>query len=298
MHGGFQRIASGVCLLTLSTLGATPATVGADTGSPWLAGPMANGQDTFSGFVDTPTSGLTLMPGSTVTVQGWVVDTAAHGGTGIDDVRVYLGLQDQGAPLLAQASIGQKRDDVADALGNPDFGASGFTATFPVDNLGVGSTVVTVSAHAPDKGWRYKRLELRVPAAPDRGYADDPLLIVREAVPSLDATRTGDLILRGYAIDRNMPKDQTLGFGGSGVSNVQFYLDGPKNAGGGTFLGNASVGMTNREATGFGERFRKSGWEMRIHLADLSADRHVFFIYANSAYWPSETLVVVPFNVN
>lgn len=298
MHRTLQWIASGMCSVVLSVLSIAPATVGADAGSPWLPGPMAVGQDTFSGFIDTPSSGLTVMPDSTVTVQGWVVDTAAGGGTGIDDVRVYLGLQDQGAPLLAQATIGQKRDDVAAALGNPDFGASGFTAAFPVNNLGVGSNMVTVSAHARDKGWRYQQLELRVAAAPDRGYADDPLVIVREAVPSLDVIRQGDLILRGYAIDRNMPKDQTLGVGGSGVSSVLFYLDGPKNAGGGVFLGNASLGLTNREATGFGERFRKSGWEMRIHLGELSADRHALFIYAYSAYWPSETLVIVPFNVN
>ena len=176
---------------------------------------------------------------------------------------------------------------------------SGFSAEFLANNLGTGSNILTVYAHTPSKGWWYKQLELSLPAAPDRAYADDPLLVVREAVLALDVDHTtNNLTLRGYAIDRNMPRDQILGVGGSGVSSVQFYLDGPKNAGGGTFMGKASLGETNREATGFGERFLKSGWEMTIHPSDLSVDRHELFIYADSAYWPSETLVVVSFTIN
>ena len=299
MHGRLHRIVTGVCALVFAVLVVAPLTARADATSPWLAGPDAVGDDTFSGFIDAPASGMMMTPGSMVSVVGWVGDDTSTDGTGIDDVRIYLGLQNQGGLLLAEATLAVRRDDVAAALGNPNFASAGFAATFPVNNLGVGSNVVTVSAHAPNKGWWYKQIELGVPAAPDRAYSDDPLLIVREAVPSLAVNHgTGDLTLRGYAIDRNLPKDQTLGVGGSGVSSVQFYLDGPRNTGGGTFLGNASLGKTNREATGFGGRFLKSGWEMTVHLGGISVDRHEFFIYAYSAYWPSETLVIVPFTIN
>jgi hypothetical protein len=287
--------------LVLALLGQVPTPTGAhaDAASPWTAGPNAVGDDTYSGFIDSPTSGTTLTPNSSVSVQGWVVDRTATGWTGIDAVRVYLGLQDQGGPLLAEASTGVRRDDVASALGNADFTASGFTASFLVDNLGVGPNVLSIYAHAPSKGWWYQQVEVRVPAPPDRAFADDPLLVYREAVPSLAVDQsTSNLVLRGYAIDRNMPPEVSVGVAGSGVSDVQFYLDGPRNAGGGTFLGSATLGKTDREATGFGQRFLMSGWEMTVHPRDMSVDRHAFFIYADSAYWPNATLVIVPFTIH
>src|SRR5258708_8599396 len=97
-------------------------------------------------------------------------------------------------------------------------------------------------------------------------------------------------------MDAIMPLNMQLGASGSGVSGVQFYLDGPRTTG--TFLGTAQQGLKNREATGFGERFLQSGWEMIMHPGDFSIDKHEFFIYATSAYWPSETLVIIPFEVH
>jgi hypothetical protein len=77
-------------------------------------------------------------------------------------------------------------------------------------------------------------------------------------------------------------------------------LDGPTNggAGAGIFLGSATLGQRNREATGFGERFLTSGFTITVHPGDMTQDRHALFIYAFSAYWPSETLAIVPFTVH
>ena len=41
-----------------------------------------------------------------------------------------------------------------------------------------------------------------------------------------------------------------------------------------------------------------SGFQIDIHPSDLSVERHVLYIYADSAYWPNETLVVIPFNIH
>ena len=57
------------------------------------------------------------------------------------------------------------------------------------------------------------------------------------------------------------------------------------------------MGRTNREATGFGQRFLQSGWELTVHPGEFSIDKHDLFIFAASAYWPNETLVIVPINV-
>jgi hypothetical protein len=234
---------------------------------------------------------------STIQVRGWIVDRTAVGWTGVDGVQIYRGLQDQGGTLLASASVGVRRDDVVSALGNPFWAGAGFSATFSDSGLSIGPNVLSVYAHTPDRGWWYKQLSVSVPAPPDRAFADDPLLIVREAVPSVDVDqKTPTLTLRGYAIDRNMPLNLSVGVSGSGVGSIQFYLDGPRTAG--TFVGTAQQGLKNREATGFGERFVQSGWEMSVHPSDFSVDKHELFIYAMSAYWPSETLEIIPFTVH
>lgn len=273
----------------------------ANAANPWSPGPNASGDDTYVGFIDSPVSGATITPNSTITISGWAVDQTAAGWTGIDDVQIYLGLQDQGGTLLVHGNVGVRRDDVASATGNAFWANSGFTASFAETGLSIGANTLTVYLHTPDKGLWFKQLQLNVPAAPDRPFADDPLLVVRTADPSLDIPQiTPQLVLTGYAIDRNMPISQQRGVGGSGVSVVMAYLDGPRNggAGAGTFVGNATLGQKYREATGFGDRFLNSGWQLTLHPNQFSIDRHELYIYAESAYWPNETLVIVPFNVN
>ena len=283
--------------LVLSLLGPATLRAGADNG--WTAGPSAVGDNTYIGFIDTPATGTTFLPNSMVVVQGWVVDQSAAGWTGIDQVQIYLGLQDQGGTLMVQANLGTRRDDVVSATGNSFWANSGFSGSFSANSLPVGSSTLTVYAHTPDKGWWYRQLQVSIPAAPDRAFADDPLLIVRQAAPSLDVSQqsTPTLILTGYAIDRNLPLNQQLGVGGSGVSRVQAYLDGPRVAGTGPLIATATLGQKNREATGFGDRFLMSGWELTVHPGDMTVDNHALFIYADSAYWPSETLVIVPVRV-
>jgi hypothetical protein len=97
-----------------------------------------------------------------------------------------------------------------------------------------------------------------------------------------------------------MPPNLQLGAGGSGVSSVLAYLDGPRTQGNGqgAHIATASLGQKNREATGFGDRFGMSGFEIDIHPTDLSVDKHELYVYAESAYWPNETLVVIPFNIH
>jgi len=273
----------------------------ARTDDAWTPGPNASGDNTFAGAIDTPASGATIAPNGQLTIQGWAVDRTASGWSGIDDVSVYLGLQDQGGALMNHAAIGLPRNDVAAALGNPYFAASGFSASFSVQSLGVGPNTLTVYLHTPGRGSWYRQLQVVVPAAPARAYADDPLLVVSTVSPSLDVSHTlNNMVLTGYAIDRNMPDSLQLGAGGSGVSSVQAYLDGPRATGGaavGTLLATAAQDQKDREATGFGDRFLMAGFVLTIHPSDLSVDRHELYIYADSAYWPNETLVVVPFNV-
>jgi hypothetical protein len=273
-----------------------PAPLGALSAGDWLAGPEASGENTFAGFIDAPAAGAGLQPNTPLTVRGWVVDRSAAGWTGIDDVQIYLGLRDQGGALLSKAAIGQRREDVAAAFGNGYWTNAGYSATFTNSGLGPGPNLLTVYAHTPNRGWWYQQVEVRLTPLPAIGFADDPLVVIREVVPSTDVAQTvNTMTLRGYAIDRNMPPNLTLGVAGSGVTAIQVYLDGPPGAG--VPLATADLGKKNREATGFGDRFGQSGFEIVVHPSDMSVDRHTLFIYATSAYWPNQSLVILPINV-
>ena len=291
-----RRLLIATCV-ALSALVHAEIPAAADATSDWLPGPGAAGDNTYAGFIDSPANGSTISFNSEIAVNGWVVDQSASGWSGIDDVQVYLGLQDQGGTLLSRARIAVPRNDVAAVFGNPDWATAGFSVSFADSGLAIGPNQLTIYAHTPDKGSWYRQVEVRVPAPPDRPFADDPLLIVREAAPSLEVTaKTSTLTLRGYVIDRNMPLGTVLGVGGSGVARMQVYLDGPRNTG--TLLGMATLGQKNREATGFGERFLNSGFEVTVHPSDFGAERHELFLYALSAYWPNETLEIIPFTVH
>src|ERR1043165_3816974 len=106
MRALVHRVGLVLCLLIVA---ASP--VHADSASPWTAGPNAVGDDTYSGFIDTPVSGGGLLPNASVVVQGWVVDRSASGWSGIDAVEVYLGFRDQGGTLMNRATMGLPRDD-------------------------------------------------------------------------------------------------------------------------------------------------------------------------------------------
>ena len=263
----------------------------------WSAGPQANGEDTFVGVIDEPAPGASLPANAQVLVRGWVVDQSAEGWSGIDQVQVFSGTMDGGGRRLANATVAQDRQDVAQAMGNPYWAASGFSAVVPSRSLAAGSNTLNVYIHAPDKGWWSRPLPVQVqpaPVAPARQYSDDPLLVVQAPLPEQQVESSiQTLTVRGIALDRNAPPN--AGVGGSGVSRVVAYLDGGKRDG--TFVGEATLGKTSRDATGWGERFGTAGWEMQIHPTEIGEDPHALFIYATSAVSDNETLVIAPFRI-
>src|SRR5579872_5013454 len=181
----WRRIGLALALLATAIVPSL-TTARADGLSAWVAGPGASGDNTLAGAIDSPADGSNATPNSSVVVSGWVVDTTASGWTGIDAVDVYLGLQDQGGPLIAHANVGVRRDDVAAAFGNSYWANSGYSISFSESGLAAGANTLTIYAHTPDRGWWYRQVQVNVPAAPDRPYADDPLLIVRSISPASD----------------------------------------------------------------------------------------------------------------
>src|SRR6476660_9281788 len=80
----------------------TPASVAADAFSTWTPGPGADGDNTYSGFIDVPPADATV-PTVNFQVAGWYVDTTAQGWAGAEDVQFFQGTMDGGGKMLAKA---------------------------------------------------------------------------------------------------------------------------------------------------------------------------------------------------
>ena len=155
-----QRLAS--CLVASLVLHVVlvPAAARADGG--WKPGPGAQGANTYAGVIDAPRDGSQVSRPGTLQVAGWLVGTTARGWSGIDDVEVFLGLMNDGGIPLAHALFALPRPDVATALNNPYWSASGWGAQIPTASLFAGSNELTVYAHSPEKGWWYTQVHVVV----------------------------------------------------------------------------------------------------------------------------------------
>src|SRR5579859_682731 len=142
----FARLLFGGALVCAQLLVMAPLPAAAD--GVWLPGPDGVGSATFSGSIDRASGGQ---------VNGWVVDTTAQGWTGIDDVQLWDGLMSAGGRMVGHAAIQLARPDVATALNNPYWGASGFATVLPAAGLSSGATLY-VYVHTPSKGWWYEQL--------------------------------------------------------------------------------------------------------------------------------------------
>src|SRR5215207_995025 len=121
------RVAALVSLLGTLLVASAPTAAAQPAG--WSPGPGAILDNTYDGFIDTPTNGATVPGSASFTISGWFVDKQAQGWAGADDVQIWLGTMDGGGRLLTRALFAQNRPDVATATGNPYWAASGFSAT-------------------------------------------------------------------------------------------------------------------------------------------------------------------------
>jgi hypothetical protein len=155
--------------LLLGLAGAAPADAQQASPPPgagaWAPGPAASGdRNVLAGVIDGPLAGATLAPGS-LFVAGWFVDTTAQGWAGVDDVEVFVGSMETGRPL-GHAQFQQSRPDVAAALKNPYWAASGWSASVSMVGLPPGGNTLSVYVHTPNKGWWVRQVPVTLRAAP------------------------------------------------------------------------------------------------------------------------------------
>jgi hypothetical protein len=295
------RHRTGVLILTFLLLGAIalPHAAAADPMTAWTPGPDAQLDDTYDGFIDTPTN-YAYVPTGGFNVAGWFVDMTAQGWAGADDIEVWAGTMDAGR-LLSKANFAQYRPDVAAALGNSYQAASGFYTTIPQGALAVGAQTLTIYAHTPDKGWWYKQVQVNVaplapaaptpvPAGPSVSGGALPLVSITTPKDSENVLTKNDYDITGFALDRNAVAYQ--GVASTGIDRVEVYIGGERDAGG-QLLGDAELGINNSTAEGlYGSQFASSGWKLTFHPTQFHQNTYLLYAYAHSVVTGKEDSAV------
>ena len=101
----------------------------------------------YQGNIDFPLGqGIHSLP---VSIQGWVAIPGSDKGTGVGAVEIWNGPRESGQ-FLTEAIYGIYRSDVAEALGDPRFASSGFTAQ--LSNLPAGPVDIHVYVRDRESG--------------------------------------------------------------------------------------------------------------------------------------------------
>jgi hypothetical protein len=258
----------------------------------WLPGPDAMFDNTFSGIVDLPVGGSTVAFNQSVVVTGWVVDRAAEGWAGIDDLHVYDGLPGQGT-FLGQASFAQPRPDVAQALANPFWSSSGFILTLPVGSLAAGSHTLGIFAHTPSKGWWYTQTSFTIgPPPPPPSALPDPINVILQPRGITIAKTLDHYTIKGYALDPSATRD-------TGIDRVDVYMDELRGRSDAKFIGSADLGRNSSEATNLhGLGFQTSGYQIDFKPNNFDVGNHHVYVYAHSSITNKETLDTAGFNIS
>ncbi|MBV9358566.1 MAG: hypothetical protein JO023_23900 [Chloroflexi bacterium] len=276
----FSLLGSLVLLMTALPVAAQPR--------GWSAGPGASGDNTYVGSIDVPPNGASVPAGTPLVVGGWVVDRTAQGWAGIDGLQVANGQIDNGGTVLASSGIvGQNRPDVAAALGNPAYAASGFSATVPAGALSPGQHTLYVYAHTPAKGSWYMPVTVNVTSGGGGGgqasatpsTSGGPILTVIAPMPEeAVSTQHGQYTIRGNAYDPGAPSGT-----GSGVDQVQVYINGPRETG--TQLGGVTLNTGNGD------------WNVTFYPTRFPSMHANLYVYARSALTGKETMVLRGFDI-
>jgi hypothetical protein len=252
--------------------------------STWQPGPDAVGDNTYTGAVDEPADGSSQAVSIPLKLSGWVVDTTAQGWSGIDDVQIWDSPMNLGGRQLAHPLFQTNRPDVATALNNSAWSASGFLGAIPANTLLPGPNTLYVYAHTPSKGWWYKQAAFTLVGT---DFAFDPRLDLEYPTPLATLHGGMPITARGTAIDRNASASQ-----GTGVDRVEVYLDGDRKTG--VFLGDATLGKADPSVARFGPQFTNGGWELTFTptsaLSSLGDNQiSKLTVYARSSVTGQET---------
>jgi len=259
------------------------------SGSGWTPGPNAPASaNTFTGVIDSPSKGATIPTSGAVSVNGWFVDTTAQGWAGADDVQLFSGQMGNGGTMLGKGVVGENRPDVAAALNNPYWAASGFSVTVPATALASGPNTLGVYLHTPGKGWWYEPLNVTASAsaAPQSApgttttttsttATNAPQVTVDDPTENQDiSTRNGDHTISGTV--------SSPGASVSDIDRIEVWINGERDSG-------TQLGTTTPLSDG--------SWSLAFTPTHFASTHTNLYVYAHSKSTGKETETVRGFNI-
>ena len=257
-------------------------------GSGWQPGPDSVLDNTYTGFIDQPSGGGTVPGSGSFALTGWFVDQTAQGWAGADQGQVWLGTMDGGGKMLAQLNIAQSRPDVANALGNPFYAASGFNAVVQGSSVPGGAQTLNVYMHTPGKGWWFESVNVNgggaataAAPAPSAGTATGgtaPTGTVTAPTESQNVSAKGgaQFTIMGTAND---PVN-----GPGAIDSVDVWIFGERNSDSGTDLGNANL---NGDGT----------WSLTFSPTKFPSTHTNIYVYVHSKVTGQTTELIRGFNI-
>jgi hypothetical protein len=276
---------SGIALVVVMAMATAAALPAGAQSAGWSPGPGAILDNTYDGYIDTPTSSTALAGGRAFQVAGWFVDKMAEGWAGADEVQIFNGKMGEGGTMLARALVAQNRPDVGAALGNPYWSASGFVGTV---SLPQGSHTLSVYAHTGGKGWWYKQVSVNVGAstgtaapapapAPVAGApvsGDRPVVTITKPAKNEKVSTKQEYTIVGTAMDPA---------GAGGIDRVDVYIHGERGSQYSSQIGTARISGNN--------------WELVFNPTKYPSIHSNLYVYAHSRLTGKETLVTQEFEV-
>jgi len=271
---------------------AAPTSSQSMNASGWVAGPQSPSGVTpsFDGTIDAPKSGATVSNSGTFDVNGWFVDTTAQGWAGADDVQLYLGQMGSGGTMLGKGVVAENRPDVATALNNPYWAASGFSVAAPASSLPTGSASLNLYIHTPGKGWWYRPLSVTAspsvapqpqassstaPAGSTAVATNAPVVTVNSPTENQDvSTKSGDFSVMGSVSSPGAPVTD--------IDRIEVWINGERDSG-------TLLGTTTPESDG--------SWSVTFTPTHFSSTHSNLYVYAHSKSTGKETETVRGFNI-
>jgi streptogramin lyase len=249
-----------------TTFGPLDFTVAAAAGA---AAPIGH----IDSAVDSVTASSAVGQSDSVVVKGWTADQID--GAPLGNVKVYIDGNLVGVPTLGIA-----RPDVAAAYNKAAYLDSGYTLSYPVAALSLGSHSVTVIAI--DSGARsttFGPLAFTVVGPPPFGHLDSA---VDSVTASTTVGQSDSVVVKGWAADK---------VDGAPLSNVKVYIDG--NLAGTPILGIARPDV----AAADGAAYLNSGYQLTYSAAALALGPHAVTVIAIDSGGRSATLGPLAFTV-
>jgi hypothetical protein len=256
--------------------------------SGWQPGPGAAQDNTYDGVVDQPASGATVPGSGSFGLNGWFVDTTAQGWAGADDVQVWLGTMDGGGSMVAQAQFGQSRPDVASALANPFWDASGFSASVPGSTVPAGGQTLNVYVHTPGKGWWFLPLNVTGGgSAPATATAAAPAVAAGgPPTASVSSPGEGDNVSAAGGRSFTITGRATDPANGPGaIDSIDIWIFGERDASGATDLGLADFNTTD------------GSWSLTFKPTKFPSTHTNINVYVHSKATGQTTQIIRGFNI-